>query len=158
MSVDASFWEWNFGDSNSVRKNNLSTIQNPEHTYSKPGNYIVNQKVYNSDGCYDTISKVVVVKEVYNFFAPNSFTPNDDGINDYFMPVGSAVTNGSFELYIFDRWGEEIYSTTDVNKPWNGRYHNDREQVQDGVYVWMLVLKNKGGSKNDNFGQLTVIH
>ena len=69
---------------------------------------------------------------------PNSFTPNGDGINEVFAPV---VVGGfvRYELTIFDRWGEAIFSSTEPGKAWDGLVRGT--PVQDGVYVWTLAYK-----------------
>jgi gliding motility-associated-like protein len=70
---------------------------------------------------------------------PNAFTPNDDGFNDVFKPVihGTVL---SYRFDIHDRWGEQIFTTTDPNDAWDGRYNGT--QVQDGVYVWSLTYRS----------------
>ncbi|MCC7502902.1 MAG: gliding motility-associated C-terminal domain-containing protein [Flavobacteriales bacterium] len=69
---------------------------------------------------------------------PNSFTPNGDGINEVFAPmvVGSFIR---YELTIFDRWGEAIFSSSEPGKAWDGMVRGT--PVQDGVYVWTLAYK-----------------
>ena len=69
---------------------------------------------------------------------PNSFTPNGDGINEVFAPVvvGSFIR---YELTIFDRWGEAIFSSSEPGKAWDGLVRGT--PVQDGVYVWTLAYK-----------------
>ncbi|MDP4268052.1 MAG: PKD domain-containing protein, partial [Bacteroidota bacterium] len=158
LSNDAFKWLWNFGDNYGKGKGNSSTIQNPAHQYSKAGSYLVHLTVYNGSGCEDTIVKSIKIKEVYKFYIPNSFTPNGDGTNDFFIPVGNAIVTGYFELYIFNRWGQQIFYTNDTNNPWNGRYHGTGEIVQDGVYVWMLILKNKDAAKETHYGNVNLYH
>jgi gliding motility-associated-like protein len=68
---------------------------------------------------------------------PNAFSPNDDGLNDVFMPYSEFVT--TFEMYIFNRWGEQIFSTTDPNEGWNGRHQNTGQKSQVDVYVYKIV-------------------
>ncbi|MDP4268026.1 MAG: PKD domain-containing protein, partial [Bacteroidota bacterium] len=158
LSNEAIKWSWNFGDSIFDPKNNTSRLENPVHEYKKAGVYNVKLAVKNYYDCYDTIVKTLFLKEKYKFYVPNTFTPNEDGTNDLFMPVGNLIFNGNFELYIFNRWGQEIYSTFDVSKPWNGKYHGTGEMVQDGVYVWLLILHNIEGKEERHYGNVNVIH
>lgn len=67
-------------------------------------------------------------------YVPNSFTPNGDGENDVFFPVGNNIA--TLQLEIFDRWGKMIYSGVDAAASWNGTMGG--EPVQDGVYIWKL--------------------
>jgi gliding motility-associated-like protein len=69
---------------------------------------------------------------------PNSFTPNGDGINEVFQPVVDG-TFVSYELTVFDRWGEAIFTTDQPGKAWDGSLNGG--PVQDGVYVWTLRFK-----------------
>jgi gliding motility-associated-like protein len=67
-------------------------------------------------------------------YVPNSFTPNGDGLNDNFKPVGTDIT--SFNLLIFNRWGELIFETNDYNQGWNGFTNN--QQAETEVYVYLI--------------------
>ena len=71
------------------------------------------------------------------FFAPNTFTPDGDGLNDVFGIVGP--TTDSFELQIFDRWGEVIFSSTDINERWTANHLGGDYFVQDGIYVYQFT-------------------
>lgn len=66
------------------------------------------------------------------FFVPNSFTPNGDGKNDIFIPVAGAVT--SWELNIYNTWGNKLFSSDDPNIGWDGTYNGDYSC--NGSYVW----------------------
>ncbi len=69
---------------------------------------------------------------------PNAFTPNGDGFNDVFHVVLSAEPL-DFELLIFDRWGERIFSSTDPQAMWDGSYNGSL--AQDGVYVYQVTYR-----------------
>ncbi|MFZ9848454.1 MAG: gliding motility-associated C-terminal domain-containing protein [Flavobacteriales bacterium] len=69
------------------------------------------------------------------FYIPNAFTPNGDGNNNQFMAVGSNVND--FEMLIFNRWGEQIFRSTDINLGWDGTYLN--HLVQQDVYVYKIL-------------------
>lgn len=84
---------------------------------------------------------------------PNIFTPNNDGINDFFTPV--EVTNIEIETFtILNRWGEEVYKTTSKIS-WNGQLNN--KKVSDGTYYYILQYKTKTGKKKSVNGFLSVI-
>ena len=83
----------------------------------------------------DSISFDVSLIDCYcNLFYPNAFTPNDDNLNDYFRPTPDCPKLLEFKLQVYNRWGELIFETTDINEPWDGSYQNNR--CQDGVYFW----------------------
>jgi gliding motility-associated-like protein len=119
-------WNWNFGDGSQ------SSSQNPGYTYTMPGTYTISLITTNSNGCKDTAKDVVQVLPEFMFYAPNSFTPNGDGKNDIFKPNGSGIMK--YDMKIFNRWGELIFSTTDFNTGWDGRTSNG-EYAETGVYI-----------------------
>lgn len=81
----------------------------------------------------DTIVAHLVPQE-YAFYVPNSFTPNADGINDMFQPMGRVIDLESYDLQIFDRWGESIYASKDPTEGWDGSIGG--KTVPEGVYVY----------------------
>lgn len=70
-------------------------------------------------------------------YVPNSFTPNDDEHNNVFhVVVSGKILDGSFELEIYDRWGELIYVSQDYLEGWDATYLG--KPVQDGIYTWKV--------------------
>jgi gliding motility-associated-like protein len=90
-------------------------------------------------------------------FVPNAFTPNGDGLNDVFMPQ----TNESFKeykLYIFDRLGNTVFVSDDVQNGWDGHTQvNGAETVKEDIYMWRIEIKNNKGEKEHMMGNLTLI-
>ncbi len=108
----------------------------PLLSISAPGTYSVTA----TGTCINATSSVVISAgdcDTY-VFVPDAFTPNNDGINDVFLPSLAGPVD-SYELYIFDRWGERIATITDRAEGWDGSYNNVASQ--DGVYVWTLHYK-----------------
>ena len=93
-----------------------------------------------------------------SIFIPNSFTPNDDHKNDVFKVSGANVKD--FELLIFNRWGEQIYRSTDINQGWDGTYMGQKVQID--VYVWKLSysenLETGKTKKHERLGQVSVVY
>jgi gliding motility-associated-like protein len=108
------------------------------------------------NGCTstDTILVEVEVSPVY-IVVPNTFTPNGNGVNDVFKPEMLGVAQ--LEFYIFNRWGELLYSWTDLNGSWDGTYKG--EKVQQGVYVWLLhaVPEDMHHPPREMTGTITVL-
>lgn len=77
-------------------------------------------------------------------FIPNSFTPNDDDKNDYFCPIFQC-DYGYFSLNIYDRWGNTVYSSTNINGKWDGRFKGN--PCPDDVYIYRLEAVQKGNDK-----------
>ncbi len=135
ISGNAVVWLWNFGDGST------SEQQYPSHSYSEAGSYIVTLTATDNFGCTDSIQKAVNVREPLTIYIPNSFTPGNDGKNDYFAPVGEGIEQYTFIMYIFDRWGNLVYETHDINKPWYGTFNN-KKAVQ-GVYNYRIIIKDE---------------
>ncbi|MBN8701899.1 MAG: gliding motility-associated C-terminal domain-containing protein [Bacteroidetes bacterium] len=152
QSTSASNWFWSFGDAT----NSLSTEENPFFIYSDTGYFQVQQIVQNSFGCKDTISKQLYVDTEFMFFTPNTFTPNGDGINDVFVPMG-LIDVDKYTLLIFDRWGDEIFKSNDVNYGWEGRANDGKELAQQDTYVWLIKLFDKKGGRHSFVGHVNVV-
>ncbi len=103
---------------------------------------LYNVIAYNHPFC--TITQDIEVEELcpMRLFVPNAFTPNDDNLNETFKPV--AVNFIDYEIFIFNRWGELIYQSQDIESPWNGTYLGN--PVQQDVYVWLIIIS---GLNND---------
>ncbi|MCC7302479.1 MAG: gliding motility-associated C-terminal domain-containing protein [Bacteroidia bacterium] len=152
-SSNATAWQWYFGDPN----NSTSTQQNPSFTYSAPGTYTVTLIVTNGN-CSDTIFLTVVVEEDFTFYAPNAITPNGDGNNQVFLPRGIMWDMGKYELYIYDRWGNRIFETTDPTLGWDGKVQGGSGRiVQEDVYVWKVIVYDHHAKKHEFVGHVSVI-
>ncbi|NTW32500.1 MAG: PKD domain-containing protein, partial [Bacteroidetes bacterium] len=155
LSVNPFTWNWNFGDLESGHTNS-SSVQNPVHTFSNSGEYTVFLIVNTNHSCIDSVFKNIYIKDIFTFYAPNAITMNNDGLNDYFIPKGIGWKENTFEMYIYDRWGEQIYSTKDINKPWDGRPNGDSQIAPIGVYTWLVRLKDFTGRSRTFNGIVTV--
>ncbi len=91
----------------------------------------------------------------YVFYAPNSFTPNGDGINDVFIPVSNVVDLLSYEFDVFDRWGAVIYSTRNPNAAWDGTAGGT--PLPNGVYVFRAYAVDAvNKDRHELFGHVTL--
>ena len=92
-------------------------------------------------GCSVLDTAIVNVIPEPFLLVPNAFTPNFDGTNDYFYPIHSKVT--SIDWKVFDRWGEMLYETNDLNaQGWDGT--NDGEPAALGVYLYQINYQYDG--------------
>lgn len=152
-SVNATSWTWSFGD----LTNATSSLQNPSFIYPDPTCYQVTLSVSSIDGCIDTVSKEICIGPDATIFVPNAFSPNEDGVNEVFMPVGVGIDPEHFEMWIFDRWGNMIYYTTDLNKGWDGRVQGHSEISQIDTYVWKIKAIDIVGNKHNIEGKVSLI-
>ncbi len=145
-------WNWNFGDPNST----TSTYQNPSFDYYNPGTYDVQLIVTSDYGCKDSVIKTVVIADDFSIYVPNAFTPNFDGTNDVFMAKGEGIKE--FTMWIFDRWGNQVFFSEDIYKGWDGRFQAKGETiVQEDVYVWKIELKNFRGEPKQLKGTVSLL-
>jgi len=132
-SIDASFYTWTFGDGK------FSNQFNPVHKYETDGTYFITLITSNNYGCKDTAVEKLEIDPKYNFYIPNAFTPNADGDNDIFTAVGEEIEE--FNMQIFNRWGELIYETSNLQTGWDGTAKGNSEISMEGVYVYNIKLK-----------------
>ena len=146
---------WNFGDGNT------SIATNVTHHYEKPPDdeipkeFDITLTVTNSQGCVDSLVKEKAVKIIGEgeIAFPNAFTPNEDGINDTFKPVATGVIK--YELLIYNRWGELIFKTNDLDVGWNGKIGG--QYAKSDVYVWKATGNFTNGRAFELAGDVTLI-
>lgn len=144
-------WDWLFKEKN--RADGTSEEVNPEYTFIEPGIKEVRLTVSNEFGCWDTITKYIVVEAGINIFVPTGFTPNGDGFNNVFIPTYEGIA--SAEFLIFDRWGEIMFRTLSLTEGWDGRYKG--KPVPDGVFVYIIKAVGKDGNNYLVNGTITVL-
>lgn len=139
-STGAVSYLWDFGFTQSSDENPL--IDFPDDT---AGIYNVCLYAYNSDNCPDSICYDVIIDEDFAVYIPNSFTPNEDGMNDIFYVYGNDIDPEIYELMIFNRWGELIFETNDMYEGWDGT--EGGLDVPIGIYIWKLKTEAKSQEK-----------
>jgi gliding motility-associated-like protein len=156
-------YEWDFGDM--LIDTDTATAQNPSWYYSTDtATYCVNLKVTTNYGCINDTTSCVIVGPDLIVFIPNAFTPNISGPeeNEGF----SAIISGHklVKLVIFNRWGEIMYRTSEVQtsldgtiktKPWNGTYNGNL--AQQDVYAYQLVVTALNDEEYTYSGTITLI-
>ncbi len=150
QSIGATSWLWDFGDGLS------STAQEPMHLFpAGPDDlYPFCLVASNDHGCTDTLCRSVVAVSDPEVFAPNAFTPDQDGLNESFRPVLNGFEKWTYDFYVFDRWGEQVHHTRDRWAAWEGSYNG--QPVKSDVYVWKVVL-NRDGDERVYYGHVTVV-
>jgi gliding motility-associated-like protein len=123
-------YEWFFGDGG------YSSDIHPNHVYDTPGIYPVTLVAEDSKGCIDSITLFIEIFKEYFVYVPNTFIPDGDRLNEVFS--ASLIGVQSLEIEIFNRWGQLIFMSTDLDFEWDGTYRGNK--VQNGTYVWKLVV------------------
>ena len=131
------------------------TIQDAEYLtpefkyeFEDGGQFPILQQVFTEHGCSDSTIRVVTVSD-HLLYVPNTFTPDGDGVNDTWAP--SVRGARLFELFVFDRWGREVFSTTDPRAEWTG------EGEEQGVYQYTIRLAEYGADRKEYSGHVTLL-
>lgn len=149
-SINADTCIWTFGDG--LSSNLLSPVS---HDYADTGSYIITLIGTSVYGCKDTANQTVFVTPDFLFYVPNAFSPNDDGVNDFF--TGKGIYIHEFEMLIFDRWGNLIFKTTNIDKPWDGKANNGTIAAQNDVYVYSINVTDYKSQKHTFRGVVSLI-
>jgi len=159
-SVNAEKYHWEFGSSA------VSDQFQPQFKYEAEGQYDIRLMVESRDGCRDTMvvpSAVTVLIDCEIKF-PNAFTPAQQNggyydtqapetTNDIFHPL--SVNIDEYKLQVFNRWGEIVFESFQLDKGWDGFYHD--ELSKSDVYVWKCEATCIGGGTYKKMGNVSLI-
>ena len=154
-SIGAISYLWNFGD------NSTSTNQNPSHSYTGASdNILVSLTASSPLGCFDIYEMTLVVLSDAIFYVPNCFTPDEDEHNQLWKPIfTSGFDIYSFNLEIYNRWGEIIWETKDASDGWDGTYGIDGLKVPMGIYNWVIHYESKlNDDRKEVSGHINVLY
>jgi gliding motility-associated-like protein len=107
-------------------------------------------------GCTDTANTQVDVLPDYYMFIPNAFTPNEDGRNDVFKVTARGIFENSFEMRIFNRWGQEIYYSSDIYEGWSGKFKD--KNAECSTYVYDIRFMDYLYKKHQMTGKVTLLY
>ena len=146
-------WFWQFGDGT----DSTGVVRNPQHTYADTGKYCVNLQVTNTHGCVADTIECLEIEPFFVIYVPNAFTPNGNGVNDLFTAKGVGIIK--YQMWIFDRWGQQIYYTTDIYGGWNGVVQggSSGKEAQEDTYVWLIEVTDVFHKDHRYIGRVTLI-
>ncbi|HMN04495.1 MAG TPA: gliding motility-associated C-terminal domain-containing protein [Flavobacteriales bacterium] len=149
QSAGGTAWHYNFGDGHG------SLEQNPTHTYTGAGQYIVVQTVSNAAGCSASDSVLIAITDnkITPPKLPDAFSPNGDGVNDVFYVRGGPFKE--LHLRIYNGWGELVFETTDPEFGWDGT-HKGKPEI-NGVYVYTVEAIAEDGREHSGSGKVTLV-
>ena len=117
-----------------------------------PGNYIVT--INNACGSSTHEFNIHVHSCPSTLEMPNVFSPNNDGTNDYFVPIHTNHIL-TYQCIILNRWGDTVYETADLTKGWDGFIKGQR--ASEGVYFWKVVYSSPQANNIEEHGSLTLV-
>ncbi len=153
--------QWDFNDP--LSSANLKNGVNVNHNFTKIGAFKVTAFVQLSCG-FDTLYYPITIRKCQqdsvstvdcNVLLPNSFSPNEDGKNDFFQPVTSCSFE-KYEMMIYDRWGQQLFISNSSDLLWDGRSKEGKE-CWDGMYVYFFLYQNKEGEIQKKAGIVRII-
>ncbi|CAG5078091.1 PKD domain-containing protein [Parvicella tangerina] len=144
-------YHWDFADGTSSEE--ISPIKN----FKKKGYYNISLSSTNLNGCSSKTTKKVTIKEDYNLLAPNSFTPNGDGINDFFIPEALKTMDTEFTMTIYSQSHGLIFESKNINQQWDGRNQQNGENCSEGTYIWVVSLVNSEGKSEQYKGAVLLL-
>jgi gliding motility-associated-like protein len=165
-SLYADTYFWDFGDGTS------SITANPYHLFpSDPATYVIVLTASNQIGCQDTAALTVTVWQDLAIYVPNTFTPDDDEYNQTFKPVlTEGFKKDSYHLMIFNRWGQVVFESSDVEYGWDGSYdfyelgttkknNYFKEMISPaGTYTWKIEISElQSGETRKFLGHVNLI-
>ncbi|MDD2983319.1 MAG: gliding motility-associated C-terminal domain-containing protein [Crocinitomicaceae bacterium] len=153
ITTGAASYVWNFGD-NSPEETTFHA--NHDFPDTEGAGYIVKLIAFSPFGCSDTAKVVIQVIEETIYYVPNAFTPNGDELNQQFKPViYSGIDVNNYEFYIYNRWGQLIFESHDVDFGWDGTYNG--KLVKDDHFTWKIKFKSiYSDKKKEVFGGVSI--
>lgn len=122
-----------------------------QYRAQEPGSYVIMMEAVTEDGCPVSFTDSVQINEAHRFFAPNAFTPNGDNFNDEFAPRFEGILENTYELRVYDRWGNAIFKTREFKGTWDGI------GFPDGVYIWEVTARRLNGNVVNYKGSVTLL-
>lgn len=164
-STGAERYYWFFGD------NDSSLFETPRHVYRRMGEFEIMLIAESEDLCRDTTTRTLMIQNDFAFYAPTSFTPNGDGVNDCFRICGNGITRNDYMLVIYDRWGGLVFRTSWYDQSvdcescaegaWDGTDWGHKNQgdavCPPGIYQWFCTFQDWNGVIHNRQGTVTLI-
>jgi gliding motility-associated-like protein len=150
-SIGGTSYLWNFGDGDSLFTIRRDTTV--KHFFNATKTFNTCLIVYNQYGCTDTFCLPVAARVIPALDVPNAFTPNGDGINDQVHVMGFAI--GKMMWKIYNRWGQLVFTTSNRNEGWDGRYKGILQPQE--VYTYTLEIEFTDGTKASKTGDITLL-
>lgn len=127
-----------------------------EYEFVRSGDYPVRLVLTEGECSAEAVKSVkVVISHVY--FVPNAFTPDSDGVNSTFGPIGEDMDFKTFSFGITSSRGDVVFSSTDPNTQWNGKVNNVGRDVEAGVYYWIIKTVDDYGNSQTRKGTVNVM-
>lgn len=162
IPVDSiSSWQWYFGDNTAI----VST-ERAIHTYQDSAAiYQASLIVTDENGCLDTTTHTIWVRDEYWIYIPTSFTPDNDKINDKFCIEYNGIRENTFIFKVMDTQGNLMYQSispsdlkcSSVDAGWDGKKHKTKYDLPSDTYVYELYFQDSEGWKHKEYGKIILV-
>jgi gliding motility-associated-like protein len=139
------FWEFSDGT--------ISNDQNPVHRFNTVDEWVATLHAYSAAGCHNEVSQTFEATGAV--FIPTAFTPDADGINDIWKPVGRDLV--SYQLRVFNRSGEVVFETGDMEQYWDGSIRGGEYYVPNGTYSFILQTTDARYNSFERSGHVQLV-
>ena len=147
LTQNGTTYFWDFGDFST------STDIHPSNTYGDPGFYNITLIAYDDKGCTDTIAKPIEIEEEWYIYVPNTFTPDGNRFNNDFR--ASTVGIQRLSIIIFNRWGEAVFSSEDLDFVWDGSFNG--VMSTDGTYTYKINFLTNSERQKTILGHVNLL-
>ncbi len=137
-----------------------SEEENPEFSFpvNTPAEFDIQLIAESVQACSDTINYTVYLNNGFSLYAPSSFTPDGDGVNEVWEIKGVDIDENSFVMTIYNRDGEIVFQSLDPEQVWDGSHEQGNYYVPDGVYSYQILTRAKtSGDKEEITGHITIL-
>ncbi|NLJ06312.1 MAG: PKD domain-containing protein, partial [Sphingobacteriales bacterium] len=151
LTVNGSSYQW-FIDNEFT-----DTIENTSVIFNEPGFHDVTLIAVSKYGCADTLTrtKIIQIDTMGQIWMPNAFTPNNDGKNDVFSPIGFGYAEYGYNMKIYNRWGEKIFESDNIHEGWDGTYMG--EVCMEGIYIYEVTITMVNSEKRFMKGRVHLL-
>ncbi|MDG2440985.1 MAG: gliding motility-associated C-terminal domain-containing protein, partial [Crocinitomicaceae bacterium] len=147
LTQNGTTYFWDFGDFST------STDIHPSNTYGDPGFYNITLIAYDDKGCTDTIAKPIEIEEEWYIYVPNTFTPDGNRFNNDFR--ASTVGIQRLSIMIFNRWGEAVFTSEDLDFVWDGSFNG--VMSTDGTYTYKINFLTNSERQKTILGHVNLL-
>jgi hypothetical protein len=152
INIEGNTYAW------AINNNYFDNQYNSQYTFNTVGEYVIQMKVTNFYNCSDSISKNFSITQQPQFFVPNAFNPKSNVTeNRKLIAKSFAVKSELFTLYVYDRWGKEVYKTNDINFAWGGTETSSGKLCEPGIYVWKANFIDINNTTQSSTGSVTIL-
>lgn len=147
-----STYQWTFGNGENSTSPKAKTI------YKNKGGFPVKLVVTNSLGCENSTKKKVTIKNGSTIYVQDAFKPNSNiAENETFIPKALQVWDVQFEMTIVNKAGKTVYQTSEKHEPWNGKMNNIGQVLDEGIYLWQVIVYDVEGTPHHQHGKINLV-